>query len=98
MPLYASQATERVRAAVVTRLTPAEVRYFGFWPDAAFPGRTAKAANPDVEAQLADLAGEIAAGDTRFFVDDYDDAKGAYAPLTRVFEQLAVARGSVPRW
>jgi len=105
VPLYASQATERVRAAVVTRLTPADVRYFGFWPDAAFPGRAAKAANPDVEAQLAtwraqlaDLAGEIAAGDTRFFVDDYDDAKGAYAPLTRVFEQLAVARGSVPRW
>lgn len=105
VPLYASQASERVRAAVVTRLTPAEVRYFGFWPDAAFPGRAAKAANPDVEAQLAtwraqlaELAGEIAAGDTRFFVDDYDDAKGAYAPLTRVFEQLAVVRGAVPRW
>jgi hypothetical protein len=90
---------------VVTRLTPTEVRYFGFWPGAAFPGRAAKAANPDVEAQLAtwrgqltELADELAAGDTRFFVDDYDDAKGAYAPLTRVFEQLAVARGSVPRW
>jgi probable DNA repair protein len=105
VPLYASQATEPVRAAVVTRLTPAEVRYFGFWPDAAFPGRAAKAANPDVEAQLATwraqltgLAIEIAAGDTRFFVDDYDDAKGPYAPLTRVFEQLAIARGSVLRW
>ncbi|HET7923879.1 MAG TPA: PD-(D/E)XK nuclease family protein, partial [Rhodanobacteraceae bacterium] len=105
VPLYASQSTERVGAAVVARLTPAEVRYFGFWPDATFPGRAAKAANPSTEAQLAtwrtqltELAGEIAAGDTRIFVDDFDDAKGPYAPLTRVFEQLAVARGSVPRW
>ncbi|HVJ29779.1 MAG TPA: PD-(D/E)XK nuclease family protein, partial [Gammaproteobacteria bacterium] len=105
VPLYASQSTAPVRAAVVARLTPAEVRYFGFWPATTFPGRAAKAANPDVEAQLAtwraqltELAGEIAAGDTRIFVDDYDDAKGPYAPLTRVFEQLAVARGSVPQW
>jgi probable DNA repair protein len=105
VPLYASQAAERVRAAVVARLTPAEVRYFGFWPDGVFPGRAAKAANPDTEAQLAtwraqlaELAGEIAAGDARVFVDDYDDATGAYAPLTRVFEQLGLARGSVARW
>ena len=105
VPLYASQSTERVRAAVVARLTPAEVRYFGFWPDATFPGRAAKAANPDTEAQLAtwraqleELAGEIAGGDARIFVGDYEDAKGPYAPLTRVFEQLAIARGSVPRW
>ena len=105
VPLYASQSAQRVRAAVVARLTPAEVRYFGFWPEASFPGRAAKAANPDTEAQLAtwraqltELASEIAAGDTRIFVDDYDDAKGPYAPLTRVFEQLALARGSVPRW
>ena len=105
VPLYASQSAQRVRAAVVARLTPAEVRYFGFWPEASFPGRAAKAANPDTEAQLAtwraqltELGSEIAAGDTRIFVDDYDDAKGPYAPLTRVFEQLALARGSVPRW
>jgi exodeoxyribonuclease-5 len=105
VPLYASQSTERVAAAVVARLTPASVRYFGFWPDEAFPGRPAKAADPDTRAQLevwraqlAGLAEELAAGDTRIFVDDYDDAKGAYAPLTRVFEQLALARGSVVRW
>jgi probable DNA repair protein len=105
VPLYASQSTERVSAAVVARLTPASVRYFGFWPDDAFPGRPAKAADADTQAQLetwraqlAELAAELAAGDTRIFVDDCDEAKGAYAPLTRVFEQLALARGSVARW
>jgi probable DNA repair protein len=105
VPLYASQSSERVSAAVVARLTPAEVRYFGFWPERSFPGRTAKAANPDTQAQLAEwraqleeLAGELARGDTRIFVDDFDDATGAYAPLTRVFEQLALARGSAARW
>ena len=105
MPLYASQSAETVSAAVVARLTPAEVRYFGFWSDGAFPGRATRAAHPDTtqqlalwRAQLADLAAELAAGDTRIFVDDYEEAKGAYAPLTRVFEQLALARGAVPRW
>ena len=48
--------------------------------------------------QLELLADEFAAGDTRIFVDDYDDAAGAYAPLTRVFEQLALARGAAARW
>ena len=105
VPLYASQSAETVGAAVVARLAPAEARYFGFWPDGAFPGRATKAAHPDAaaqlalwRAQLAELAAELAAGDTRIFVDDYEDAAGAYAPLTRVFEQLALARGAVPRW
>jgi len=105
VPLYASQSAERVSAAVVARLTPAEARYFGFWPEATFPGRTAKGANPDTQAQLAvwrtqleELAAELARGDARIFVDDYDDASGAYAPLTRVFEQLALTRGSAARW
>jgi RecB family exonuclease len=105
VPLYASQSAERVGAAVVARLTPDEVRYFGFWPEGSFPGRTSKAANPDTgaqlavwRAQLAELAGELAAGDARIFVDDYEDAAGAYAPLTRVYEQLALLRGSAARW
>jgi ATP-dependent helicase/nuclease subunit B len=105
VPLYASLAGEAVGAAVVARLAPTEARYFGFWPDGTFPGRPTKAAHPDPAAQralwrtqLAQLATELAAGDTRIFVEDYEDAAGAYAPLTRVFEQLALARGAVPRW
>jgi probable DNA repair protein len=105
VPLYATQSTEPVHAAVVARLAPAQTKYSGFWPESAFPGRPSKSAHPDAAAQLdlwrsqlAELAAEIAAGDVRIFIDDYDDAAGDYAPLTRVFEQLALARGAVPRW
>ena len=41
---------------------------------------------------------EHAGGDTRIFLDDLDDAAGAFAPLTRVHEQLAILRGSAERW
>jgi len=105
VPLYASQSAEPVHAAVVARLTPEETRYSGLWPEGAFPARAAKAANPDTaaqlavwRAQLAVLAAELKAGDARMFVDDCADAKGAYAPLTRVFEQLALASGAAPKW
>jgi probable DNA repair protein len=105
VPLYASHAAAEVGAAVVMRLVPTEIRYSGFWPDGAFPGRPSKAAHPQRAAQLELwrtqlelLATEFAAGDTRIFIDDYEDAAKAYAPLTRVFEQLAVVRGAVPRW
>jgi ATP-dependent helicase/nuclease subunit B len=105
VPLYASHAADAVRAAVVARLTAQEARFFGFWPRDAFPGRPTRAAHPDTaaqlaqwRAQLAELAAELAGGDTRIFVDDYEDAEGPYAPLTRVFEQLGLARGAVRRW
>jgi RecB family exonuclease len=105
VPLYATQASVPVRAAVVARLAATQTKYSGFWPEGAFPGRPAKSAHPDAAAQLelwrkqlAQLAAEIAAGDVRIFSYDYADAAGDYAPLTRVFEQLALARGAVPRW
>jgi probable DNA repair protein len=105
VPLYATQSADSVTAAVVARLKPAEARYLGFWPDGVFPGRATKAAHPDAgvqlalwRAQLEELALELKGGDTRIFVDDCEDAKGAYAPLTRVHEQLALARGSAARW
>jgi probable DNA repair protein len=105
VPLYASMLGDEVRAAVVTRLGTDETRYFGFWPNGAFPGRPSKAALEDTAQQLAlwrrqvmELATELAAGDTRIFTVDYEDAAGTYAPLTRVFEQLALARGAVLPW
>jgi hypothetical protein len=52
VPLYASQSAERVSAAVVARLTPAETRYFGFWPEATFDVRQ-RGRGPDTQAQLA---------------------------------------------
>jgi len=105
VPLYATQSADAVGAAVVTRLALPEIRYSGFWSDAAFPGRPNKYAHPEARAQidiwrtqLEQLAAEFAAGDTRIFVTDFEDAAGAYSPLTRVFEQLALARGAVAQW
>ena len=105
VPLYATHAAERVSAAAVTRLSLPDVRYFGFWRGNSFPGRPSRAAHPDVDAQLelwrtqvALLAAEFGDGDTRIFTADYEDAAGAYAPLTRVFEQLALTRGSAAQW
>jgi ATP-dependent helicase/nuclease subunit B len=105
VPLYATQTPERVSAAVITRLSLPDVRYFGFWSGDDFPDRPSRAALPDSGAQLelwraqvTQLAAEFAAGDVRIFTADYDDAAGPYAPLTRVFEQLALTRGAAARW
>ena len=105
VPLYATQAGATVSAAVVTRLALPETGYSGFWPDQSFPGRQSRAADLQPAAQLEVwrrqlelLANEFAAGDTRIFVDAPEDAAGAYAPLTRVFEQLALASGATVRW
>jgi hypothetical protein len=32
------------------------------------------------------------------FLADLEEAEGAYAPLTRIDEQLALARGSLEPW
>jgi probable DNA repair protein len=105
VPLYATQAAATVSGAVVTRLGLPETSYSGFWPDGAFPGRPSRAAHPSPAVQLELwrrqlelLASEFAAGDTRIFLDAPDDAAGSYAPLTRVFEQLALASGAAARW
>jgi RecB family exonuclease len=104
VPLYACNATARVGAAVVVRLGASSATYSGLWPDAAFPGRPTRSAAETHEqlriwrAQLLTLATELANGDTRIFVGAPDDAAGPYAPLTRVFEQLELARGTQKAW
>ena len=52
----------------------------------------------DWRAQLEQLAKEFATGDVRVFVAASEDAGGAYAPLTRIAELLALARGAVHEW
>jgi len=101
VPLYATTAAARVGAAVVVRLGTDETRYSGFWRPGAFPGRPSKGSAADAAQQLSiwrrqllELCTELAAGDVRVFVEDCDDAKGPYAPLTRVFELLTPARGA----
>jgi len=93
-----------VSAAAIAAVT-ADAKYRGYWPDGAFPNRSSRLGEYDWPAQLArwraqieKLVREHASGDTRLFVDDLEDAGGAYAPLTRVDEQLALARGSLEQW
>jgi probable DNA repair protein len=104
VPLYASHAAARVGAAVIAAVT-AEAKYRGYWPAGAFPNRPVRLGGYDWPAQLARwrtqiemLVREHASGDTRVFVDDLKDAAGPYAPLTRIDEQLALARGSLEAW
>jgi len=104
VPLYASHAVARVSAAAIAVVT-ADAKYRGYWPDGAFPNRSARLREYDWPAQLArwrtqieTLVREYAAGDTRVFLADRAEAAGAYAPLTRIDEQLALARGSLEPW
>ena len=105
VPLYVAHAAEPVAAAVLAAVSSAGVGYRGFWPPGAFPGKPSKLLAADWPAQIVrwrrdieQLVRELAAGDTRVLLPGLDDAGGAYAPLTRIHEQLALARGAVPRW
>ena len=104
VPLYAIQTSEPLGATVVVRVRPAGTSYSGVWPDAAFAGRATRLAADwpaqlrEWRAQLERLAEEFAAGDVRVFTGDFEDLSGAYAPLTRIAEQMALARGAVQIW
>ena len=95
-----------VGAAAIARVRSGRAVYSGYWATGSFPSRPSKLpAERDWSAQLAawrlqieQLVREFTAGDTRVFLDDVDDALGAFAPLTRVHEQIGIANGSVPRW
>jgi len=105
VPLYATETSAGVGAAVIARLAANGAGYAGIWPDGAFPGRRSPGALDDIAAQLnlwrtqlAVLTGEFAAGDVRILRADYEDALGPYAPLTRIYEQLALADGTTAPW
>ena len=105
VPLYAAHSAVPVEAAVIARVAARDAGYRGYWKDSAFPGKPSRLSERDwpaqVErwrAQIEELVREHAAGDTRVFLADRDEAAGTYAPLTRIDEQLALARGSVVRW
>ncbi len=100
VPLYAVHLGSGVAAAVLVVLDPAGTAYHGLWPDGAFPGRprSLAASWPEQLAtwrtQLEALAAEHAAGDCRIFPAELDPLRGAYAPLTRICEQLKLARAA----
>jgi ATP-dependent helicase/nuclease subunit B len=97
LPLYALQQEQDVAALVVVALQRGATAYKGVWLPGQFPGRPARLpAGRDWRAQLArwraqieQLIAEYAAGDARLLEDGLKYAKGAYAPLSRVYEYLA---------
>jgi ATP-dependent helicase/nuclease subunit B len=107
VPLYAAFADVPVGAAAIARVLPLESGYSGYWSAGAmyangrqrFPeGRDWAGLLAQWRAALEELVLEIAGGDARIFVADSEEAAGPYAPLTRVHEQIAIARGSSVRW
>ncbi len=104
LPLYAIQSPDRVAAAVLARVRT-DAAYTGFWTDDAFPGRARRPPDRTWEEQLAtwrrqieQLVREYAGGDVRVFAADLDETRDAYAPLTRIAERLAFARGALEPW
>lgn len=106
VPLYAVHAAANVSAAVLARVRAPGAGYVGIWQnDGAFPGRSRPLAARDWHDRLAlwrreleALAAEYGAGDVRVFDGDLDEARGVYAPLTRILEQSALTRGALARW
>ncbi|HET8696358.1 MAG TPA: PD-(D/E)XK nuclease family protein, partial [Gammaproteobacteria bacterium] len=106
VPLYAAYSPEPVTAAAIARLHGRDAAYVGLWEAGTFPARPGRlpdgvswAAQLDVwRRQIEHLVGELAGGDTRLLLDDLDDARGSFAPLSRVAEQLALARGGLSPW
>ncbi|HEX5419823.1 MAG TPA: PD-(D/E)XK nuclease family protein [Gammaproteobacteria bacterium] len=107
LPLYATGSDGRLSALIVATLSARRVGYSGIWERPEdFPGRSLplpegrRLAEQTVAWRegIALLAGEYAAGDTSIYIADLDAARGAFAPLTRVQEQLALHRGWIEPW
>ncbi len=107
LPLYAQVLDTKVTATVLAAAHTDGITYRGVWTTQdEFPGRPAKLpAGRDWAGQLATwreqlelLVAEYAAGDTRILLADATEASAALAPLTRVYEQLALSRGWIDSW
>ncbi len=107
LPLYAQSVGAQVTATVIGAVGTDGVKYRGVWAQKKeFPGQLKKL--PDEHTwsrqlevwreQLETLVAEYAAGDTRILLADLDQATGSFAPLTRVYEQLALSRGWIDAW
>lgn len=100
LPLYLEVVEAAVDAVVIGSVHSSGAVYRGLWqqPD-AFPGSPYRPRLPlewsEQQAlwstQLQELVAEYASGDGRIFLTDPTQAQGLYAPLTRVYEQVALA-------
>ncbi len=107
LPLYAQALETDVTATVIAAAHTDGITYRGVWSrQEEFPGRPAKLPEgrdwPDQltvwRGQLELLVMEYTAGDTRILLTDVAESFGALAPLTRVYEQLALSRGWIGSW
>jgi RecB family exonuclease len=102
LPLYVRTLSEPVAAMVLAAIQATGASYRGVWVrEKEFPGSSAGAwdslgwqkQQAEWAAQLELLVEEYARGDTRIFLTDLATAQGGVAPLTRVYEQQALAEG-----
>ena len=107
LPLYTLAVGDAVSATVIALLRPEGVQYKGLSEQkGTFPGRTTtlpegRTWSTQLEVwreQLENLAREFASGDSRVFKSDLAPAEGPLAPLTRIYEQIALANGSLEPW
>jgi len=100
LPLYVHVIGADVDAIVIGSVRPGAVGYQGLWQSpgtfSGSPYRSrAQLEWPDQRVrwseQLEELVTEYVRGDSRIFVADLAQAAGPYAPLTRLYEQIALA-------
>ena len=106
LPLYALAIGDAVTATVIVDLQPDGVRYKGLWPRGVFPGRSTRLPEGRTwtmqldlwRRQLELLTQEFSDGDGRIFESEKKYADGVFAPLTRIYEQVALVKGLLDRW
>ncbi len=107
LPLYTLAIGDAVNATVIALLRPEGVQYKGLSAQkGTFPGRATtlpegRSWSTQLEVwreQLENLAREFASGDSRVFKSELAPAEGLLAPLTRIYEQIALATGSLEPW
>ncbi|HEU4617170.1 MAG TPA: hypothetical protein VFV10_03980, partial [Gammaproteobacteria bacterium] len=107
LPLYAVSSPGALSALVFASVGGGAASYAGIWRSAEdFPGRAlrlpeGRSFREQIETwreSMTRLLGEYASGDTRVFVHDLEPAEGNFAPLTRVYEQLALHEGWLEPW
>ena len=107
LPLYTQIPGAQVTATIIAAVHADGIQFKGVWAQKGdFPGQMTKLPGERTwpeqlklwRQQLEVLVAEYAAGDTRILLTDVEEARGPFAPLTRIHEQLALARGWIDSW
>lgn len=107
LPLYAQILDTQVTATVIAAVGTDGIQFKGVWAHkedflaqpTRLPNERSWSGQLEIwREQLELLVTEYVTGDTRILLDDLDQATGSFAPLTRVYEQLALSRGWIDTW